>query len=211
MGTLMDDKDSTPQNGMDTDVDAGNGNGSDEDTGNVDTPGMPLVDTVLSFVMHGLNSGTPDNVLKIALGTITVLEVQESVRKLWKNCNLGDLPVRNNTQRRTECSALLTDIIQKFQYLDEAGAVPYLCCDVIGLSRIPKFQNEDVTDIAMADRIRRLPNCRVHWTFDLTKTQPVRKIDQLKAVELAVLHPVSKLEIFRGNVVNLVRSRTREH
>ena len=28
---------------------------------------MPLVDTVLSFVMHDLNSGTPDNVLKIAL------------------------------------------------------------------------------------------------------------------------------------------------
>ena len=152
----MDDKDSTPQNGMDTDVDAGNGNGSDDDTGNVDTPGMPLVDTVLSFVMHGLNSGTPDNVLKIALSTFTVLEVRESVRKLWKHCNLRDLPVRHNTQRRTECSALLTDIIQKFQYLDEAGTVPYLCCDVIGLSRIPKFQIEDITDIAMADRIRRL-------------------------------------------------------
>ena len=63
----MDDKDSSPQNGMDTDVDAFNGNGSDDDTGNVDTLGMPLVDTVLSFVMHGLNFGTPDNVLKIAL------------------------------------------------------------------------------------------------------------------------------------------------
>ena len=152
----MDDKDSTPQNGMDTDVDAGNGNGSDDDTGNVNTPGMPLVDTVLSFVMHGLNSGTPDNVLKIAFSTFTVLEVRESVRKLWKHCNLGDLSVRHNTQRRTECSALLTDIIQKLQYLDEAGTVPYLCCDVIGLSRIPKFQIEDITDIAMADRIRRL-------------------------------------------------------
>ena len=107
--------------------------------------------------MHGLNSGTPDNVLKIALSTFTVLEVRESVRKygnivIWVTSQFD----RHNTQRRTECSALLTDIIQKLQYFDEAGTVPYLCCDVIGLSRIPKFQIEDVTDIAMADRIRHL-------------------------------------------------------
>ena len=38
-----------------------------------------LVNTVLSFVMHGLNSGTSDNVLKIACNTFTVLEVRQSV------------------------------------------------------------------------------------------------------------------------------------
>ena len=65
---------------------------------------MPLVNTVLSFVMHGFSSRTPNNVLKVSLSTFTVLQIRE-----------------------LECSALLTDIIQKLKYLDEAGIVPYLC------------------------------------------------------------------------------------
>ena len=117
---------------------------------------VPLVDTVLCFVMNGLNTETAENVLKVASSTFTINEVRQSVCKLWEYCKLGDVPVRNNTQRRTECSALLNDLIQKLQSLDETGKIPYLCCDVIGLSRIPRFQVEDISDIAMAERIRRL-------------------------------------------------------
>ena len=42
---------------------------------------VPLVDTVLSFVMHGLNSGTSANVLNVASSISTVLEVRQSVKK----------------------------------------------------------------------------------------------------------------------------------
>ena len=138
IGTPIVDKDSMAQGRMNTD-DEDAGNRSDENTENVDTPWMSLVDTVLSFVKHGFSSETPDNVLKVALSTFTDLEFRESVHKLLKHCNLCDLPFRHNTQRRTECSALLTDITQKIQLLDDAGSLQYLSCDIIGLSRIPKF------------------------------------------------------------------------
>ena len=113
----------------------------------------PLVDTVLSFVAHGLNSGTLDNVLKVASGIFTVLEVRQFfLIKLLEHCGLDDLPIRNNTQLRTGCSVLMTDTIAKFQHPDETGAVSFLCCDEAGISRIPKFQIEEVNDIAMVDR-----------------------------------------------------------
>ena len=63
--------------------------------------------------MNDLNTGTAENVLKVASSTFTINEVRQSVCKLWEYCKLGDVPVRNNTQRRTEYSALLNDLIQK--------------------------------------------------------------------------------------------------
>ena len=120
------------------------GTNKDDSTGDEIGNAVPLVDTVLCFVMNGLNTGTAENVLKVASNTFTINELRHSVCKLWEYCKLGDVPVRNNTQRRTECSALLNDLIQKLQSLDETGKIPYLCCDVIGLSRIPRFQVEDI-------------------------------------------------------------------
>ena len=132
------------------------GTNKDDSTGDEIGHAVPLVDTVLCFVMNGLNTGTAENVLKVASITFTINEVRQSVCKLWEYCKLGAVPVRKNTQRRTECSALPNDLIQKLQSLDETGKTPYLCCAVIGLSRIPRFQVEDISDIAMAERIRRL-------------------------------------------------------
>ena len=52
-------------------------------------------------------------------------------------------------------SALLDVLIQKLLSMDSTD-VPHLCCDFKRLSRIPKFGIEDVTDIALLERIQRL-------------------------------------------------------
>ena len=106
-----------------------------------------LVDTVLAFIMHGLDTGTPANVQKIALTTFTVVEIRLAVKKLWEHCQFGEVPTKHTSRNRSEMSALLS--------MDSTD-VPHLCCDFKGLSRIPKFGIEDVTDIALSERIRRL-------------------------------------------------------
>ena len=66
---------------------------------------------------------------------------------------LYDLLIRNNTHRSTECSALLSDIIAKFQDLNKTETVPFLCCDVAGLSsRMPIVQIKELNDIAIVNR-----------------------------------------------------------
>ena len=75
----------------------GNGLGSENGHGSETTDKQPLIDTVLCFIMHGLDTGTPANVHKVALSTFTVMEVRLAVRNLWAHCHLGKVPVKHGS------------------------------------------------------------------------------------------------------------------
>ena len=52
------------------------GTNKDDSTGHGIRNAVPLVDTVLCFVMNGLNTGTAENVLTVASSTFTINEVR---------------------------------------------------------------------------------------------------------------------------------------
>ena len=93
----------------------GTGNATEKVLANGANPGSncksPLVDTVLAFIMHGLDTGTPANVQKIALTTFTVVEVRLEVKKLWEHCQFGEVPTKHTSRNRSEMSAQLDVLI----------------------------------------------------------------------------------------------------
>ena len=55
-----------------------------------------IVNTVLAYIHYGISSATPDNVLEVACTHFTHDEISTAKDKLWKECDIGVPPSRNN-------------------------------------------------------------------------------------------------------------------
>ena len=69
------------------------------------------MNTVLSFVRHGMNVGTETNTIKVANSTFSLGEIKDTSVVFWEKCNLGNPPVRQTSVHQTHAEAMLTDIV----------------------------------------------------------------------------------------------------
>ena len=72
-----------------------------------------VINTVLAMLTHGLNSGTRPNVEHVAETTFNSEEVKSAASVLWDHCGLGDPPRRVISKLRSECSAVINDVLDK--------------------------------------------------------------------------------------------------
>lgn len=113
----------------------------------------PVVNTVLAFICYGLNVGTTSNVKKIAMETFCMNEIKQAHTLLATLCNdVIDVTYRNRRKKDT----CISDIVSWQQELVKIDKVPYFVVDVNGLALIPRFNIEDITEVALCDRMRRL-------------------------------------------------------
>ena len=120
--------------------------------------GTYIVNTVLSFVRHGMNIGTETNTIKVANSTFSLGEIKEASVVFWEKCNLGNPPVRQTSVHRTQAEAMLTDIVDMMRKLESEDKMPILYVDVLGLAYFPKFNVEEINEVAIVERLRRLEN-----------------------------------------------------
>ena len=112
-----------------------------------------LVNTVLTFLQYGLNTATVQNVLKVASSTFSMKEDKTAVSLLWKSCDLGNVPNFRGTNNRTQCNAYLEILIKEMRILISSNKFPTVFTDAIGLARIPKFNVDEITEVAMVERL----------------------------------------------------------
>lgn len=115
-----------------------------------------VINTVLAMMNHGLNSGTRPNVDHVAESTFDLLEVKNAAAELWALFDLGDAPRRHSTKTRSECSALISDILDKLTEMGEKVVLPKFFIDPDDLGRIPSFNVEEVDNVALVQRLRRV-------------------------------------------------------
>ena len=120
--------------------------------------GTYIVNTVLSFVRHGMNIGTETNTIKVANSTFSLGEIKDASVVFWEKCNLGNPPVRQTSVHRTQAEAMLTDIVDMMRKLESEDKMPILYVDVLGLAYFPKFNVEEINEVAIVERLRRLEN-----------------------------------------------------
>ena len=116
---VNDDHDSVHQTNDDHDANTSKVRPTSDDS-------KPLINTVLCFIMHGINTGSAVNVHKIASETFTLAEVKSAADILWEHCDLGPRTGRKSIKARSECQATLNDVIIQLQELDTEGNVPLL-------------------------------------------------------------------------------------
>ena len=120
--------------------------------------GTYIVNTVLSFVRHGMNIGTETNTIKVANSTFSLGEIKDASVVFWEKCNLGSPPVRQTSVHRTQAEAMLTDIVDMMRKLESEDKMPILYVDVLGQAYFPKFNVEEINEVAIVERLRRLEN-----------------------------------------------------
>ena len=120
--------------------------------------GTYIVNTVLSFVRHGMNVGTETNTIKVANSTFSLGEIKDASVVFWEKCSLGNPPVRQTSVHRTQAEAMLTDIVDMMRKLESEDKMPILYVDVLGLAYFPKFNVEEINEVAIVERLRRLEN-----------------------------------------------------
>ena len=114
---------------------------------------QPVVNTVLSFCSYESNVGTIVNVKKIASQTFSLKEISKAHTRLYNLCKNDIVCEKRNRRKRDTC---ISDVLTCLQDLKMKDKVPYLVVDVAGIAKLPKFKIEDITEVAMCERIQRL-------------------------------------------------------
>ena len=115
-----------------------------------------LVNTVLAFTTYGLDTASDVNVNMILGETFCSEEIDTARDVLWETCHEGYLPEKKNrhtTDRRTGKQAKVYDILAWITILTQKQKRPKFVVDVKGLARMPMFQIESISEIALSDRV----------------------------------------------------------
>ena len=112
--------------------------------------------TVLAFTTYGLDTCSDVNVNMILWETCCSEEIDTAREVLWQTCHEGHFPEKRNrhtTDRRTGKQAKIDDILAWITILTQIKKRPKFVVDVKGLARMPKFQIESISEIALRDRV----------------------------------------------------------
>ena len=96
----------------------------------------PVVNTVLAYINHGLNSGTASNVRKIVVESFSLKELLRSHDILYKIHKTSLNCPKPNRRVKDTC---VSDILSWMQDLIKNDKVPYLVVDVSGIARLPRM------------------------------------------------------------------------
>ncbi len=114
----------------------------------------PVINTVLSFIKYGLDSSCVSSLHKVTSSTFVTDEIHVARNLLYEECRLGKPQNKVNSSTRSRLSAMVSDIIEKMERL--GPDLPDFFLQPVGLTRLKKIGVEDISEVAMADQIRRL-------------------------------------------------------
>ena len=120
-----------------------------------------VVDPVLSYIVFGQQAGTPENVIKAALGHLTQEQICQAKDALWAKADSSI--VRDHQRHRVsskrlakEPQVLISDVVGALGKLDAANKMPVVLIDAMSLGLIPRSHPEELRDISVVDRLNRL-------------------------------------------------------
>ena len=72
---------------------------------------------------------------------------------LWQSSDLGNVPNLRGSNNMTQCDAYLEILIKEMRILISSKKFPKVFADALGLSRIHKFNVEEIIEVAMVERL----------------------------------------------------------
>ena len=118
------------------------------------TETIAIVNAVLAYIHYGISSATPDNVMEVVLGHFTGEEIVNAKNMMWRECELGDPPPRNNARAWKASEAHLHDILTEIYKVDTNCYAFMVESD--GIARLPRFNAECLNVVSIDKRIAEL-------------------------------------------------------
>ena len=110
-----------------------------------------IVNVVLAYTHYGISSATPDNVLEVVCAHFTLQEIEDAKRQLWRECDLGEPPLRKSSKGRKVLEAHFRDIMDQMFKLDRQDYIFMVGSGDI--ARLPRFNAECLNVTAIDRRI----------------------------------------------------------
>ena len=116
-----------------------------------------LINPVLSYVKAFRLRGDNESLKLSALGKFAPALLAEAKKMLWDKCDLANLgfPLTNRrtTEKRSQATADLEDILTAFSKLDESDNIPLIFCEAGDLVKLPPIVTDPVCEIINDNRI----------------------------------------------------------
>ena len=111
-----------------------------------------LVNTVLSFIVAYRLKGDSDSLKRVAVERFCNEDIEAAKGLLWDCCS-SDITAkglvfhsRRDSDKRSQFTANLDDILQALQVLDTSDSIPTICCEATQLHRIPPLSLDPVAE-----------------------------------------------------------------
>ena len=180
--------------------DDGNVTDSDSVTEATNDNSAGVMNTVLAYIHYGISSATPDNVLKVACTHFTPDEIISAKNKLWRECNRGTPPPRNNSNRRRASEAHVQDIIDELFKIDKDDNFVF-CMESGGIARLPKFNAECLNVVTFNQRLEELnEQCYVNkMEASSYRSDFLRCQDQIQTMQTVLQQHTDALRMLRND------------
>ena len=145
-----------------------------------------IFNTLLTFCVSAMSNALKMNVVQLIVMKFSDNEVVDAKDILCKNSdNILQYQIRKDSQYRSEKFVHAEDIYDGIKKISDANKLPLYVTDGFGLSRLPKIDAEDITNISIAEKIASFE--RKFATFDDSMTaillRSLDNSDRISAIE----------------------------
>ena len=142
--------------------------------------------TLLTFCVSAMSNALKMNVVQLIVMKFSENEVIAAIDVMCKNSdNMLQFQSRKESQYRSEKFVHSEDIYDGLKKLSDANKLPLFVTDGFGVSRLPKVDAEDITNVSIAEKIAAFE--RKFATFDESMTSILLKsldnADRISSIE----------------------------
>ena len=113
-----------------------------------------IFNTLLTFCVAAMSNALKMNVIQLIVMKFSEDEVVDAKEVLCRNSgNLLTFQVRKDSQYRSEKFVHVEDIYDGLKKLSDTNNLPLFDTDGFGISRLPKIDAEDITNVSIAEKI----------------------------------------------------------
>ena len=120
-----------------------------------------IINAVLCYAVHSLNSSAPDNCKRILINYYDIEEIIDAKKALWaavSSDDIGKYEERRSSSNRPAKVENVNDIFKALKHLDKLNKTPVFV--VKDLDRIPSNHPEELNNLMLIQRLANLEKCR---------------------------------------------------
>ena len=141
---------------------------------------QPIVNGLLTFVISIMHNSTDPKLVDV-IGCYCDLEQVKDIKSLLCDASLS-FKRRQDSESRSEKMAHIRDIVDMLRKLDRDDKIPLFVVDAVGLSRLPRINDEDISYVAVTDRLTAIFN-KMNLLNDVMTANTARSLDNANNIK----------------------------
>ena len=140
-----------------------------------------IVNGLLTFVISIMHNSTDPKLVDVIGRYFDLEQVKDSKSLLCDAASLS-FKRRHDSESRSEKMAHIRDIVDMLRKLDRDDKIPLFVVDAVGLSRLPRINAEDISYVAVTERLTDMFN-KMNLLNDAMAANTARSLDNANNIK----------------------------